>query len=102
MSKVQANLIERYNLGAKVPIATTATATASSAGVDKGKGKERAEGQDQTGAIGDEQAPSAVSSSPAAASARAQQNGGKWGDTREARERGLRERKEKMILEARR
>lgn len=77
------SLIDRYGLSSRVP---------SSA--DKGKGKEVNNGsQSDTNAVRDTSGQG--------------ENGtlgekGKWEASKEARERGLRERKEKMILEARR
>jgi coupling of ubiquitin conjugation to ER degradation protein 1 len=68
------SLIDRYGLSARIP------------SVDKGKGKEKAEDESET-----------PTGQPGQG-----QGVGKWEGSKEERERGLRERKEKMVLEARR
>ncbi|ORX36390.1 hypothetical protein BD324DRAFT_492952 [Kockovaella imperatae] len=78
-SKPQQSLIERYGLSSQLP-------------TRKGKEREHVGDEDASGQAGPVQE----------ASQRQSSTGGKWEDTKEKREMDLRQRKEKMILEARR
>lgn len=96
------NLIERYGLASRVPLSSTVKGKEKEVdGLETGASLGGSSGPGMDGDSSSSTIPLSAGGSPGARPGGGAGQVGKWEDTRKAREKGLRERKEKMILEAR-